>query len=244
MISAGHRGDGAIKGQTHHADQSPDSSLGGRFHLSHLTDWGCLVGTQRASEECGKPLPMGLRAGIIPLLSHHDGKKGKHCSETLDPLLLETRDGHRRSGRAVPFSLIIRGCAVNVKPIRMDVGGKQWDPTGKETHAHYSNNSRRRKKAHYMLENQPTAIILCPRFQTTSTQVVRWADEIFLEFFLPSMAVIIGLCGHLYECSISRGLEDVMDTAASSSCISQSGRPSLARVCKQSTECVEGEQRC
>lgn len=32
----------------------------------------------------------------------------------------------------------------------------------------------------------------------------------FARFFLPSMAVIIGLCGHLYECSISWGLEDVM----------------------------------
>ncbi|KAG1941981.1 uncharacterized protein LOC120491833 isoform X2 [Pimephales promelas] len=29
-------------------------------------------------------------------------------------------------------------------------------------------------------------------------------------FFYSSMAVIIGLCGHLYECSISRGLENGM----------------------------------
>jgi len=35
------------------------------------------------------------------------------------------------------------------------MGGKQWDPTGKETHAPSFNNSRRRKKAHYMLEISP-----------------------------------------------------------------------------------------
>ncbi len=55
-------------------------------------------------------------------------------------------------------------------------GGEQWDPTGKETHTPSFNNSRRRKKAHYMLENQPAAIILVTkpagghcRFQTCST---------------------------------------------------------------------------
>ncbi|KAL1250862.1 hypothetical protein QQF64_018658 [Cirrhinus molitorella] len=38
---------------------------------------------------------MGLRAGIIPLLSHQRWKKhGKHCSETLDPL--ETLGGGER----------------------------------------------------------------------------------------------------------------------------------------------------
>ncbi len=56
------------------------------------------------------------------------------------------------------------------------MGGEQWDPTGKETHTPSFNNSRRRKKAHYMLENQPTPIILVTkpvgghcRFQTCST---------------------------------------------------------------------------
>ncbi|XP_039545750.1 uncharacterized protein LOC120491833 isoform X3 [Pimephales promelas] len=36
-------------------------------------------------------------------------------------------------------------------------------------------------------------------------------------FFYSSMAVIIGLCGHLYECSISRGLENGMGQTDTSS---------------------------
>ncbi|KAL1250861.1 hypothetical protein QQF64_018657 [Cirrhinus molitorella] len=138
--------------------------------------------------------------GYSPCLINYWRKGGQLYCESSHKAALSLRPQTLSKGETVYEAL----CDSTEIPME---GGKQWDPTEKETHAPSFNNSRRRKKAHYMLENQPSAIILVTkpvgghcRFQTCFT----------VFFFYSSMAVIIGLCGHLYECSISRGLENGM----------------------------------
>ncbi|TRY84094.1 hypothetical protein DNTS_032942 [Danionella cerebrum] len=133
------------------------------------------------------------------------------------------------------------------------MGGKQWDSTEKEMHASPFNNSRRRKKAHYMLANQPTAIILV----VMRSHCVASGCQCEEEHHFPCENTDPWIPIPHYDssrCRIWAGQQLTWIAVAMLTtwrikvgrCCQQPlyKLVGAAMVCKQSIKCVEGGQRC